>query len=72
LRYQAFLNLKGSPCHCHLASGVKAIWNPRTGERIDCVIPATSKPERARANARAGEGPRFTSEQRALVEGLAQ
>ena len=41
-------------------------------ERIDCVIPATSKPERGRANARAGEGPRFTSEQRALVEGLAQ
>ena len=40
-------------------------------ERIDSVIPATSKPERARANARAGEGPRFTSEQRALVERLA-
>jgi diketogulonate reductase-like aldo/keto reductase len=41
-------------------------------ERIDSVIPATRSPERARANARAGEGPRFTLEQRALVERLAQ
>jgi len=41
-------------------------------ERIDSVIPATSKPERARANARAGDGTRFTDEQRALVERLAQ
>jgi diketogulonate reductase-like aldo/keto reductase len=41
-------------------------------ERIDSVIPATKNPERARANARAGEGPRFTAEQRALVERLAQ
>jgi diketogulonate reductase-like aldo/keto reductase len=41
-------------------------------ERIDSVIPATKSPERARANARAGEGPRFTPEQRALVEELAQ
>jgi diketogulonate reductase-like aldo/keto reductase len=40
-------------------------------ERIDSVIPATKSPERARANARAGEGPRFTPEQRALVEQLA-
>ena len=40
-------------------------------ERIDSVIPATSKPERARANARAGNGPRFTPGQRALVERLA-
>jgi diketogulonate reductase-like aldo/keto reductase len=40
-------------------------------ERIDSVIPATKSPERARANARAGEGPRFTPEQRALVERLA-
>jgi diketogulonate reductase-like aldo/keto reductase len=40
-------------------------------ERIDAVIPATSQPERARANARAGAGPRLTSEQRALVERLA-
>jgi diketogulonate reductase-like aldo/keto reductase len=41
-------------------------------ERIDSVIPATKSPERARANARAGEGSRFTPEQRALVESLAQ
>jgi diketogulonate reductase-like aldo/keto reductase len=41
-------------------------------ERIDSVIPATKSPERARANARAGAGPRFTFEQRALVERLAQ
>jgi diketogulonate reductase-like aldo/keto reductase len=41
-------------------------------ERIDSVIPATSKPERARANARAGDDRRFTDEQRALVERLAQ
>jgi len=40
-------------------------------ERIDSVIPATKSPERARANSRAGEGPRFTLEQRALVERLA-
>jgi diketogulonate reductase-like aldo/keto reductase len=43
----------------------------RGDERIDSVIPATKSPERARANARAGEGPRFTPEQRALVEQLA-
>jgi diketogulonate reductase-like aldo/keto reductase len=41
-------------------------------ERIDCVIPATSRPERARENAAAGEGPRFSSEQRALVERMAR
>jgi diketogulonate reductase-like aldo/keto reductase len=41
-------------------------------ERIDSVIPATKNPERARENARAGEGPRFTLEQRTLVERLAQ
>lgn len=41
-------------------------------ERIDCVIPATKTPERARANARAGGGPRLTAEQRALVERLAR
>jgi diketogulonate reductase-like aldo/keto reductase len=40
-------------------------------ERIDVVIPATSRPDRAGANARAGEGPRFTPAQRALVERLA-
>jgi diketogulonate reductase-like aldo/keto reductase len=39
-------------------------------ERIDCVIPATSRPERAAENARAGEG-RLTPEQRRLVEELA-
>ena len=40
-------------------------------ERIDSVIPATSRPERARSNARAGDGETFTPEQRALVESLA-
>jgi diketogulonate reductase-like aldo/keto reductase len=40
-------------------------------ERIDVVIPATRHPERARANARAGDGPWFDAEQRALVERLA-
>jgi diketogulonate reductase-like aldo/keto reductase len=37
-------------------------------ERIDCVIPATSRPERAAANARAGDGAPFDRE---LVERLA-
>jgi diketogulonate reductase-like aldo/keto reductase len=41
-------------------------------ERIDAVIPATKSGERARANARAGEGLRFTPDQRVLVERLAQ
>jgi diketogulonate reductase-like aldo/keto reductase len=41
-------------------------------DRVDCVIPATSKPERARENARAGEGEPFTAEQRRLVEELAR
>jgi diketogulonate reductase-like aldo/keto reductase len=41
-------------------------------ERVDTVIPATKSPDRARANARAGAGARFTLEQRALVERLAQ
>jgi diketogulonate reductase-like aldo/keto reductase len=40
-------------------------------ERVDVVIPATSKPERAAENARAGEPPWFNEEQRALVEELA-
>jgi aryl-alcohol dehydrogenase-like predicted oxidoreductase len=40
-------------------------------ERIDSVIPATSNPDRAGANARAGDGPRLSSEQRTLVEQLA-
>ncbi|MFL5963234.1 MAG: aldo/keto reductase [Gaiellaceae bacterium] len=41
-------------------------------DRIDVVIPGTKSPERARANTCAGEGSRFTAEQRALVERLAQ
>lgn len=40
--------------------------------RIDAVIPATSSPERAVANARAGTGEPFDDEQRALVEQLAR
>jgi diketogulonate reductase-like aldo/keto reductase len=39
-------------------------------ERVDLVIPATSKPERTAENARAGEPPWLTPEQRALVEEL--
>jgi aryl-alcohol dehydrogenase-like predicted oxidoreductase len=39
-------------------------------ERVDVVIPATSKPERTAENARAGEPPWFTPEQCALVEEL--
>lgn len=39
-------------------------------ERVDVVIPATSKPERTAENARAGEPPWFTPEQRAFVEEL--
>jgi diketogulonate reductase-like aldo/keto reductase len=39
--------------------------------RIDCVIPATSRPERAAENARAGDGTPFSDEQRTLVERLA-
>jgi diketogulonate reductase-like aldo/keto reductase len=41
-------------------------------ERVDAVIPATSKPERARENARGGDGKSFTAAQRALVEQLAR
>jgi diketogulonate reductase-like aldo/keto reductase len=40
-------------------------------ERVDVVIPATSRPERARENAAAGDGPRFSREQRAFVERMA-
>jgi diketogulonate reductase-like aldo/keto reductase len=40
-------------------------------DRVDSVIPATSRPERAVANARAGDRPRFTPAQRAHVERLA-
>jgi aryl-alcohol dehydrogenase-like predicted oxidoreductase len=39
-------------------------------ERVDVVIPATSKPGRTAENARAGEPPWFTAEQRAFVEEL--
>jgi diketogulonate reductase-like aldo/keto reductase len=40
-------------------------------ERVDAVIPATTRPARAEENARAGDGRRLTPEQRALVEELA-
>jgi len=40
-------------------------------ERVDLVIPATRRPERARENAQAGEPPWFTPGQRELVEELA-
>ena len=39
-------------------------------ERVDVVIPATSKPDRCAENAAAGEPPFFTSEQRQVVEAL--
>ena len=39
--------------------------------RVDLVIPATSKPDRAAANARAGEPPWFGPDERAYVERLA-
>ena len=39
--------------------------------RVDLVIPATSKPERAVENAAAGEPPWFGPDERALVERLA-
>jgi diketogulonate reductase-like aldo/keto reductase len=40
-------------------------------ERVDLVIPATRRAERARENAAAGEPPWFGPEERALVERLA-
>jgi len=40
-------------------------------ERVDCAIPATSKPVRAAENAAAGSPPWFGSEERDLVERLA-
>ena len=40
--------------------------------RVDLVIPATSRPERAAENAAAGEPPWFGREERALVEHLAR
>ena len=39
-------------------------------ERVDLVIPATRRPERAAENAAAGEPPWFGREERAYVEGL--
>jgi aryl-alcohol dehydrogenase-like predicted oxidoreductase len=41
-------------------------------ERVSCAIPATSKPERARENARAGEPPFFGDEEREYVTRLAR
>jgi diketogulonate reductase-like aldo/keto reductase len=41
-------------------------------ERVHAVIPATSNPEHARANARAGDGRRFGPEERRRVEELAR
>jgi diketogulonate reductase-like aldo/keto reductase len=40
-------------------------------ERVDVLIPATSKPERTRENAAAGSPPWFGPAERALVERLA-
>jgi aryl-alcohol dehydrogenase-like predicted oxidoreductase len=40
-------------------------------ERVDVVIPATTSPEHARANATAGEPPWLDAEQRLLVERFA-
>jgi aryl-alcohol dehydrogenase-like predicted oxidoreductase len=40
--------------------------------RVDLVIPATSRPERAAENASAGSPPWFGSDERAYVEGLAR
>ena len=39
-------------------------------EHVSCAIPATSKPERARENARAGEPPFFSDEEREYVRWL--
>ena len=41
-------------------------------ERVSCAIPATSKPERARENARAGDPPFFGDEEREHVSRLAR
>ncbi len=41
-------------------------------ERVSCAIPATSKPERARENARAGDPPFFGQEEREYVARLAR
>jgi len=41
-------------------------------DRVSCAIPATSKPERARENARAGDPPLFGEAEREYVARLAQ
>ncbi len=41
-----------------------------SAKRVSCAIPATSKPERARENARAGELPFFGEEEREYVRRL--
>ncbi len=41
-------------------------------ERVSCAIPATSKPERARENAHAGDPPFFGEEEREYVRQLAR
>jgi diketogulonate reductase-like aldo/keto reductase len=41
-------------------------------ERVDVVIPATSRPERTAENAKAGSAPWLGQEERALVTGLAR
>ncbi len=43
-----------------------------TDPRVDLVIPATSRPERAIENAQAGSGPLFGDDERRLVERLAR
>lgn len=51
-------------------SGALLAWG-LSDPRISCAIPATSKPQRARANAAAGSGPWLDSGARRLVERLA-
>ena len=41
-------------------------------KRVSCAIPATSKPERALENARAGDPPFFGEEEREYVTRLAR
>ena len=41
-------------------------------ERVSCAIPATSSPQRMRENARAGEPPPFSDEERRYVAALAR
>ncbi len=66
-----------SPSRDELAALGVATWAQAllrwalSDERVDLVIPATSRPERARENARAGDGPFFGPEERAEVERLA-